>query len=44
MNNSIEEKMLGLPEKKKELEHMFVDTSEGNISSLFKEDIMELLS
>ncbi len=44
MKDSIEEKMLGLQEKKKELADMFVETSEGNIASLSKEDIMELLS
>lgn len=33
-----------IKEKKKELIDMFTEKSEGNIASLSKEDIMELLS
>ena len=42
MKDSVEEKILKLQEKKKELSDLFVETSEGNIASLSQEDILEL--
>ena len=42
MKNSIEEKILKLQEKKKDLADTFVEGNEGSISKMSKEDIMEL--
>ena len=42
MKDSIEEKILKLQDKKKELSDMFVETSDGSISSMSREDILEL--
>lgn len=42
MKESVEEKIMNLQEKKKELADLFVEESEGNISSLSKEEILEL--
>lgn len=44
MKDSIEEKILKLQEKKKELADMFVENSTGSIASLSKEDIMDLFA
>lgn len=44
MKESIEEKIQILQAKKKELADMFVENSEGNISSLSTEDLKELLA
>ena len=44
MKESVEEKMMRLQEKKKELADLFVENSEGNIGSLSKEEIMELFA
>ncbi len=44
MKESIEEKIQVLQAKKKELADMFVENSEGNISSLSTEDLKELLA
>ena len=44
MKESIEEKIQILQAKKKELADMFVENSEGNISSLSTEDLKELFS
>ncbi len=44
MKDSIEEKIVKLQEKKKELADMFVENNEGSISSLSKDEIMELFS
>ena len=42
MKDSIEEKILALQEKKKDLADMFVENNDGNISSMSKDDIVEL--
>ena len=42
MKNSIEEKILELQDKKKDLADTFVEGNEGSISKMSKEDIMEL--
>lgn len=42
MKESVEEKIMNLQAKKKELSDLFVEQSEGNIGSLSKEEIMEL--
>ena len=42
MKNSIEEKIMKLQEKKKDLADTFIEGNEGNISKMSKEDIMEL--
>ena len=44
MKDSIEERILTLQEKKKELADMFIDSSEGQIAQLSKEDLMELFA
>ena len=44
MKESIEEKIQILQAKKKELADMFVENSEGNVSSLSTEDLKELLA
>ena len=44
MKNSIEEKILLLQEKKKELADAFVENNEGSLSQMSKDDIMELFS
>lgn len=44
MKDSIEEKILTLQEKKKQLADMFVENNQGNITSLSKEEIMELFA
>ena len=42
MKDSIEEKIIALQEKKKDLADMFVENNDGNISSMSKDDIVEL--
>ena len=42
MKNSIEEKILKLQEKKKDLADSFVENNEGSLSKMDKDDIMEL--
>ena len=42
MKNSIEEKIMKLQEKKKDLADTFIEGNEGSISKMSKEDIMEL--
>ena len=42
MKNSIEEKIIQLQEKKKDLADTFIEGNEGSISKMSKEDIMEL--
>ena len=42
MKNSIEEKIMQLQEKKKDLADTFIEGNEGSISKMSKEDIMEL--
>ncbi|MGN1343070.1 MAG: DEAD/DEAH box helicase [Traorella sp.] len=42
MKNSIEEKILKLQEKKKDLADTFIEGNEGSIAKMSKEDIMEL--
>ena len=44
MKNSIEEKIMKLQEKKKELADTFVEGNEGSISKMSKEDILDLFS
>ncbi len=44
MKDSIEEKIQKLQNKKKELADMFVENNEGNITSLSKDELMELFS
>jgi len=44
MKDSIEEKIVSLQEKKKELADMFVENNDGSISQMSKEEIMELFS
>lgn len=44
MKDSIEEKILKLQEKKKELADIFVENNTGSISKMSKEDILELFS
>ena len=42
MKNSIEEKIVKLQEKKKELSDLFVENNEGSISKMTKNEIVEL--
>ena len=42
MKNSIEEKILKLQEKKKDLADSFVENNEGSLAKMDKNDIMEL--
>ena len=42
MKDSIEEKIIDLQEKKKDLADMFVENNDGNISSMSKDEIAEL--
>lgn len=42
MKNSIEEKILKLQEKKKDLTDMFIENSQGSISQLSKQEIIDL--
>lgn len=42
MKDSIEEKIQKLQNKKKELADMFVENNEGSITSLSKDELMEL--
>ena len=44
MKDSIEEKILTLQEKKKQLSDMLVENNQGNITSLSKEEILELFA
>ncbi len=44
MKDSIEERIVSLQEKKKELADMFVENNDGSISQMSKEEIMELFS
>ncbi len=44
MKDSIEEKIVSLQEKKKELADMFIENNDGSIAQMSKEDIMELFS
>lgn len=42
MKDSVEEKILDLQEKKKELANTFVENNEGGLASMSKDDIREL--
>lgn len=44
MKDSIEEKIVALQQKKKELADMFVENNDGGIASMSKEDIMALFT
>lgn len=44
MKDSIEEKIVSLQEKKKELADLFVENNEGSIGKMSKEEIMDLFS
>lgn len=44
MKNSIEEKIVSLQEKKKELADLFVENNEGSISKMSKDEIRELFA
>lgn len=44
MKDSIEEKIMALQEKKKELSDVFVENHQGSLASMSKEEILELFS